>query len=110
MGRLTGGAEGFADLSPGHAFLVAGQGDVGVGEAIGGGGDAGGRDGEEEVTGACRGIPALSTVTPRAERKLVDDFADEGVGSLVAAGGSGWATTGHGLEDTGKPARLSGNS
>ena len=50
VGGLTGGAEGLADLLPGCAFLVASQGHVGAGEPVGGGGHAGGRNCQNEVT------------------------------------------------------------
>ena len=50
VGGLTGGAEGFADLFPGYAFLVASQGHMGAGESVGGGGHAGGRNCPNEVT------------------------------------------------------------
>ena len=50
VGGLTGGAEGFPDLFPGCAFLVASQGHMGAGEPVGGGGHAGGRNCQNEVT------------------------------------------------------------
>ena len=110
MGGLTSGAEGFADLIPGYAFFVAGQGDVGAGEAVGGGGDAGGRDGHKEVTRIRGVIPGRPASAPHSERELLYDLADEDIGILVGRGRSGWATTGHGLEDTGKTGSVSGYS
>lgn len=50
MGGLTGGAEGFADLLPGYAFLIASQSHIAAGEPLGGGGHAGGRNCQNEVT------------------------------------------------------------
>lgn len=110
VGGLAGSAESFADLFPGHAFFVASQGHVGAGEAFGSGGDAGGRDGQKEVTRVRGGIPVLSGPAPHSECELLDDLAYEGIGILVGRGRSGWATAGHGLEDTGNSEGVSGNS
>ena len=50
VGGLTGRAEGLPDLFPGYAFRVASQCHMGVCESIGGGGHAGGRNRQYEVT------------------------------------------------------------
>ena len=50
VGGLTGGAESLSDLFPGCAVLIASQSHVGAGESVGGGGHAGGRNCQGEVT------------------------------------------------------------
>lgn len=97
--RLAARPEGFPYLLPGGALGFPGKGDVAPSGALGGGGDAKRRGGEDQmrcysVGSARRAVSAAARLRGEVGHSLPDGL----VGSPVALQVSAWTATGHARE------------